>query len=682
MTMKRSFLTSVLTVLIALAGCAAVKPSDTSPPAPTKTGSLTPLPTDTSEIIDSLPPDDKPVDKSLFTSALNNVAEAGGKSLLATPGTYYSATIPDTIDLADRAALFARGLTNILVFPGEGGVGKDSYGETVYYDYMPYAVGNFVGTKGILTNYWIGGSYGCWPKDLESIALMRNMSGSKENLDIDNKSYESILKYTRDDGSRMYLARLHLMLVTIYQVSPTEELRLLIDEMTRGLRMNTREVDDYATASDGPKNDTPSVRGVMNWEYNVFINGNIMRTLTRWDDVSGGSYPYAIPLVSKLLKYVKQPRFWMPEVERKAVYSPDLAEFNGHMHSYTSSTIGLMRYAEKTHDIALMEFVREVYEQQKNYGLANIGMYGESCSLGDMMQLAARLSLNGVGDYWDDLERYIRNSMAEIQVTDTAKLQATLDQRSSRPASQTDSTAPYGTTTDTVDRMLGICFGGLTYPTHIQASEMEWIACCPGNLPNGMYYAWQSIVTENNGIVSVNLPLNRASEWLDVDSYIPYEGKVVLRNKKAEEVSFRIPNYANRANVKVLKNGKEISFNRIGAYIHINGLQSSDEITVTFPLVQWTETCTLRWREDDTRKEATNPGITQDGNPWEALNPSDWFTFTFIGNTVIDIEPSVDRITDNDTGVYKLYERDYMINAATTPMKTVERFIPDIQILW
>jgi hypothetical protein len=211
---------------------------------------------------------------------------------------------------------------------------------------------------------------------------------------------------------------------------------------------------------------------------------------------------------------------------------------------------------------------------------------------------------------------------------------------------------------------------------------MEWIACCPGNLPQGMYYAWQSIVTENNGLVSVNMPLNRASEWLDVDSYIPYEGKVALHNKKAERMSFRVPNYVSRAEVQVRKNGEDVPFNWIGAYIYINGLKAGDEIDITFPLTQWTETCTLMWREDDTRKECTDPSISQSGYPWQALETPDSFTFTFIGNTVVKIVPSVDRLTDNNTGVYRLYERDHMLNATETPMKTVERFVPDAFIKW
>ena len=31
----------------------------------------------------------------------------------------------------------------------------------------------------------------------------------------------------------------------------------------------------------------------------------------------------------------------------------------------------------------------------------------------------------------------------------------------------------------------------------------------------------------------MNLLLNRASPWIDVDSYLPYEGRVQLKNKTA-----------------------------------------------------------------------------------------------------------------------------------------------------
>jgi len=46
----------------------------------------------------------------------------------------------------------------------------------------------------------------------------------------------------------------------------------------------------------------------------------------------------------------------------------------------------------------------------------------ESCTVGDMTYLAIKLSDAGVGDYWDDADRFVRNCLAEHQITDPAKL--------------------------------------------------------------------------------------------------------------------------------------------------------------------------------------------------------------------------------------------------------------------
>ena len=50
-----------------------------------------------------------------------------------------------------------------------------------------------------------------------------------------------------------------------------------------------------------------------------------------------------------------------------------------------------------------------------------------------------------------------------------------------------------------------------------------------------MYYIWQHILTYDQGKLRLNLLLNRASEWVDVCSYIPYQGKVEIVVKKPLE---------------------------------------------------------------------------------------------------------------------------------------------------
>ena len=48
-------------------------------------------------------------------------------------------------------------------------------------------------------------------------------------------------------------------------------------------------------------------------------------------------------------------------------------------------------------------------------------------------------------------------------------------------------------------------------------------------------------------MAQVNLLLNRASPWLDIDSYLPYAGKVVVKNKTARTISLRIPRWVRQA---------------------------------------------------------------------------------------------------------------------------------------
>ena len=51
---------------------------------------------------------------------------------------------------------------------------------------------------------------------------------------------------------------------------------------------------------------------------------------------------------------------------------------------------------------------------------------------------------------------------------------------------------------------------------------------------------------QSSATAKVNLLLNRATPWLDAESYLPYEGKVVIRNKNAQRIYVRIPTWIDR----------------------------------------------------------------------------------------------------------------------------------------
>ena len=108
--------------------------------------------------------------------------------------------------------------------------------------------------------------------------------------------------------------------------------------------------------------------------------------------------------------------------------------------------------------------------------------------------------------------------------------------------------------------------------------------CCTANGARTFYYVWDSIVTRESDEVRVNLLLNRASTWLDVDSYLPVEGKAVLHIKDASKVAVRMPEWCSLDDVQVTVGNRPCRYVTDGRYVKISLLNPGDEVAITFPV--------------------------------------------------------------------------------------------------
>jgi len=97
-------------------------------------------------------------------------------------------------------------------------------------------------------------------------------------------------------------------------------------------------------------------------------------------------------------------------------------------------------------------------------------------------------------------------------------------------------------------------------------------------------YVWDSIVTQEADEVRVNQLLNRAAPWLDVLSYLPYEGKVVLHIKDATKVAVRMPEWCNPMDVQVSVGSESRKPLIEGRFIRVAWLNEGDQLTLTFPV--------------------------------------------------------------------------------------------------
>jgi len=170
--------------------------------------------------------------------------------------------------------------------------------------------------------------------------------------------------------------------------------------------------------------------------------------------------------------------------------------------------------------------------------------------------------------------------------------------------------------------------------------------CCTGNAVRTLYQVWDAILDHAGGVLRVNLLLNRASRWADVDSYIPYEGQVDVRVKEPLTLSVRIPEWVAPAEARCRVNGAERELGWDGRYALVGRVAPGDIASLTFPISERIDVV-------DVQKAR--------------------YTLVRRGNEIVQIDPP---------GRYApLYQRQHYRSDAVR-WRRIERFVSDETIRW
>lgn len=617
------------------------------------------------------------------------------------PYTRYDTEVPDTLDLAERARAAVNGLLGVI---------DPARGHQPHQSLRPYR------TPPVLSpepgGYVFDGGNEMWGKHAEALVEMRLMSGSTQEPGRDDETFRGMIACIEDDGlfwSRVKKvdgdrlvdgedfadlvsgARAMLALIAKHQVDGNPEWLRHAGRLADGYGRAAVRREGYAYYPDGhaggaiskPRSGWKSLaepaganladsRDWYECASNVlFTHGGIVQALCRWHRVSGDRP--ALELAGALARFMRQPRFWVPEAAPGAVVGSEHAQFEGHVHATARGLWGLLEYADLAGDERLKSFVRDGYEYVRQFGVARIGLFGEVCTIGDMTSLAVRLSDAGVGDYWEDVDQYVRNHLAEVQILDPGPMRAI------SAASPAVPVKPWEDPDRFFERTLGCLCDDALHPTITTPGIMM---CCTYNGLIGYYHAWEGIVREHRGVARVNLLLNRASPWLDVESHLPYEGVAVLRNKTARAAAVRVPRWMDPGRVACTLNGRRVEPVALGRYLLVEGLRPKAVVRLEFPVAECEETHTVGWTGIQV------PGWTevtrlldQDKlpQPFEyqvsaaprsmPAPPRPVVTLRFRGNDVVDASP-------RETGHgYPLYRRDHL-KAGPAPRRKVTRVVP------
>lgn len=545
------------------------------------------------------------------------------------------APIPDTLDLVEKGKLALNGLAGTLDW---GAVPE-------FYFRVELRPPKFIHDRISFA--------ACGPKYWEAFVMLRAMTGSDQFQDLQERYRRYMLSCIQDDGlfyckigperpwdtsspedyANIYgQGRMIRALLAQHDVDSNPEWLNRARKMAAKLAEIGIYKDDYVyyptTPGYGdiysyPKSGwkaTELPRGGSEYSHGsafgipMYLGGTILplvRLAERTQDER------TLELAEKLARFLLLPSSaWRPTEYSRGINPAEHAEYRGQTHSHVMTLRGILAVGVATNNTAMKSFAREGYEFSRKLGIAPLGWFEEevgnhsheTCTLADMTSLALQLTEAGVGDYWDDVDGYARNHMVEAQYTDLQKLKRLNPNLTPEQEKM-------------LERVLGT-YAGWGSPVALSTNLQN---CCMANESQALYSVWASIVQYDSADASarVNLLLNRTSPWLDVESYLPYEGKVVLRNKKAQRVYVRIPTWVARTKVRCSIDGQEKAARYLGNYLLFDPAPAKSIIAVSFPL----------------KKEVRTFSLDNYGEGGWASKPVGTYRYraTFKGNTAIEL---------------------------------------------
>ena len=216
-------------------------------------------------------------------------------------------------------------------------------------------------------------------------------------------------------------------------------------------------------------------------------------------------------------------------------------EFFGHVHSAVWFACGIIKLGRLTNDDRYIEKGKGIYD----YALSMSSSFGwlpeyaqwhpiseehcETCCIRDMIIGADELIRCGYKEYWDVMNRFARNQLMENQVRYTGYVEC-------------DNSKPDGngiTYHDIDKRMLGGFTGG-SEPNSISLTRFRSIAgCCVGTAPLAIKTVWDNAVTEEDEILTVNIPCDKKTNLFELKSNLPNEGHLSVSVNRKCKVGFR-----------------------------------------------------------------------------------------------------------------------------------------------
>jgi len=528
-----------------------------------------------------------------------------------------------------KASVFEEGFPDTLVLEERAKIALNALCGCVdeKHDYIPYMAVNLLANPALMTHSpWdYGSSTG---RLVDAIALARVMCDIDEPLEVERRLRKNLLSFFKEDGLSYRRpspvnepnANLHdqravlLGLTTWYMLSEDSLVKEHADRLCSALKKIAIKEKDYwcfpaveYTERGWPSKDAIYVGTMIDAAH---TNARMINPLIKYYALTGNRD--AFELAEKFVRHF---------VHYSGAINPD-GSFNkgtefrkGHFHSRTVSVAGVAKFAHFTGNASLMGWVKKVYDWILTKGTAfgwfpgglvkNQVYHHETCSLTDIIEIGILLARAGYWEHWEDVERFVRNHLVGTQL---------LSGEGFSEAETLDEDDWKITRYRVVSRSIGAFPGWAAPNDFVNETDHSWdiMTCCNCHGVRGLFLAWSNAVTKEHNCFSVNLLFNRRTPWLDVKSYLPFEGKVVVKARQnLEELRLRIPSWVPFEKVQITrKKGVNGETRRaddwVSPFVRIFGLEEGEIVEIAFPVreqksteVAWDREFTVQWRGDN-----------------------------------------------------------------------------------
>jgi hypothetical protein len=251
-----------------------------------------------------------------------------------------------------------------------------------------------------------------------------------------------------------------------------------------------------------------------------------------------------------------------------------------------------------------------------------------------MIEMAILLGQAGHDEYWGYAERFMRNHLLESQLVDLEQIRALPALFWDVPLKPTarDSTWPIRksgysdldldcppnavyTDDEVLERVKG-GFAGWSNPNdffgHRRWGYHMMMHCCSAYGIRALYSGWHNCVKKRREGVFLNMMFSRRTPWFEVDSHLPYEGRLDITIYDAPVLFVRVPEWSAANEMRIERAGQPMMMDTTGAYLRIAGLRPGERLVVRFPVPYTSQSEVL--------------GGTEYSVQWK-------------GNSVVDIDP-------------------------------------------